>query len=338
MSYHDALNYLAQKTTVIELYDQFGGRLAVCPEWNGRILTSTCDGLKGDSFGFANVQAMDTDQFEDIGGEDRWTISPLIHSFAVESIKEKKAVLERTLSMSDANGVPVEFHLSRTISLLNRQKIGTLFSDSLAESLEQENVSVVCFRTENRVRAKEKAWIASRQRGMFNASPNRCIIISTPPKDDFDAEPFPAEIDYLGGSPHNRIRHLPQALLIRADGNGRCRVTIPFSQSPPILGALELRVGTLTLWTFDVSGDSDDDSDDDIVRIYNSGRFPGSGPDWAAYYEINCFSAAQKLLPEQSLTYCQGTLHLNADKATLRTIIHAIFDVSLEDISRKMLR
>ena len=218
--------------------------------------------------------------------------------------------------------------------MLNRQKIGTLFGDFLAESLEQENVSVVCFHTENTVRAKETAWVASRQRGMFNASPHRCIIVSTPPEDDFEPEPFPVDIDYLGGSPHSRIRYLPQALLIRADGDGRCRATIPFSHSPPILGALELRLGTLTLWTFDLP----EDSGDDIVRIYNSGRSHGRTLDWATYYEINCFSAAQKLQTEQPLTYCQGTLHLHADKETLRTIIWQIFDVSLDDISRKILR
>jgi hypothetical protein len=173
---------------------------------------------------------------------------------------------------------------------------------------------------------------------MFNASPNRCIIVSTPPEDDFEPEPFPADIDYLGSSPHSRIRHLPQALLIRADGHGLCQVTIPFSHSPPILGALELRSGTLTLWTFDLSGDSDEDSNGDIVRIYNSGRPHGSVLDWATYYEINCFSAAQKLQPKQTLTFCQGTLHLNADNETLRTIIRKIFDVSLEDVSKKMLR
>ena len=334
MSYHDVLNYLTQKTSVIELYDQLGGRVAVCPEWNGRILTSTCEGLEGDSFGFANVRVMDTDQFEDFGGEDQWTISPLIHSFTVESIKENKAVLQRTLSMTDANGTPVEFHLSRTISLLNRQKIGTLFGDSITESLEQENASVVCFRTENTVWTKEKAWVASRQRGMFNASPHQCIIVLTPPEDDSESEPFPVDIDYMGGSPHNRIRHLPQALLIRADGHGRCRVTIPFSQSPPIFGAVELRFGTLTLWTFDLP----DTSDEDVVRIYNSGRSHGSALDWATYYEMNCFAAAQQLQPEQPLTYCQGTLHLNADNQTFGNIVQKIFDVSLEDISRKMLR
>ncbi|MDR0326952.1 MAG: hypothetical protein LBI05_01510 [Planctomycetaceae bacterium] len=337
MSYHDAINYLAQKTSVIELYDQLGGRVAVCPEWNGRVLTSTDGGLEGDSFGFVNVQAIDTDHYEDFGGEDLWTISPLIHSFSVESIKENKAVLQRTLPMTDANGTHVEFHLTRSISMLNKRKIETFFDETVAESLEQENVSVVGFRSENAVWSQEKAWVASRLRGMFNASPHMVIIVATPPEDDFALEPppetFPAEIDYLGGSPHGRIRHLPQALLIRADGQGRCQTTMPCN-AVPMVGAVERRSGTLTLWTFDLPGDSDED----VTRIYNSGRTHPDEQEIAAYYEVNCFSATKKLHPEQSFTYSQCTLHINADNPTLDHLVRHLFSVSMEEISRKMFR
>jgi hypothetical protein len=337
MSYHDAINYLAQKTSVIELYDQLGGRVAVCPEWNGRVLTSTDGGLEGDSFGFVNVQAIDTDRYEDFGGEDQWTISPFIHSFSVESIKENKAVLQRTLSMTDANGNHVEFHLTRSISMLSKRRIGSIFGETVAESLEQENVSVVGFRSENAVRSQEKAWVASRLRGMFNASPHTVVIVATPPEDDFASEPSPetfsVDIDYLGGSPHGRIRHLPQALLIRADGQGRCQTTIP-CDVVPMVGAVERRSGTLTLWTFDLPGESDED----VARIYNSGRTHPDEQEIAAYYEMNCFSAAQKLLPEQSFTFGQCTLHINADNQTLDHLVRHLFLVSMEEISRKMFR
>ena len=327
MSYQDALNYLAQKTSVVELYDQLGGRVAVSPEWNGRVLTSTCDGLKGNSFGCVNARAIDAERYEYFGGEDHWTISPLTHPFAIESIRESKAVLQRALQTTDALGKKIELKLSRSISLLNRQKIGVWFGDDVTDALEQENVSVVAFRTENTVQSHEHAHIASRQRGMFNASPHAFVIISTSPQ-RFDAAPLPMDIDYLGGAPHRRIRHISQALLVRADGLGRCQVTMPYSASPSILGAVDLRQGTLSLWTFDLPGDSEED----IVRIYNSGFTQAYGLDWAAQYEVNCFSAARKLLPTESLVYCQHTLHLAADDSTLGDLVHQLFDVSLEEI------
>ena len=333
MSYHDALNFLVQKTSVIELYDELGGRVAVCPEWNGRVMTSTCGGLGGDSFGFINVQAIDTDDYEDFGGEDQWTLSPLVYSFAIESIKTHHAVLQRTLRMADANGTPVEFQLTREIILLRRFQAGAMFDDAVVDALEQSDVSVVGFYSANTVRALDKACIACRQRGMYNATPRTAVIVPAPPK-SFMSEPFSVDVDYLGGAPHGRIRYLSKTLLIRADGQRRCQVTMPFASAPPIFGALERQSGTLTLWTFDVPDDFP--SKDDVVRIYNPGRFRGSEIDWTAYYEINCFSAARKLEPDIPLTTSQCTLHINADNAVLDDLIRLIFGVSLGDISRKM--
>ena len=332
MPYHDALNYLVQKTSVIELYDQFGGRIAVCPEWNGRVMTSTCDGLKGDSFGCIKVQAIDAELFENFGGEDHWTLSPTIHSFTIETLKEQKVILQRTLRMTDANGVSGEFHLSRSVFLLNRRNIRDLFGDAVADSLEREDVSAVSFRTENTARSQKQAWVASRLRGMFNASPTTAILLTTPPE-NFETGRSSVIVDYLGGSPHSRIRYLPQTMLMRADGQKQCQVTLPFPDAPPIIGAIELRLGALTLWTFDLPNVSEDD----VVRIYNANRPPTEGLDWATYYEINCFSAAQRLFSENSLTYCQSILHLNANNAVLDDLVRQIFDVSLEDISQKML-
>ena len=332
MSYSDALNYLAQKTPVVELYDQLGGRLAVCPEWNGRVLTSTCDGLKGYSFGCVNVSAVEAARFEDFGGEDQWTISPLVYPFTVASIHEKKAVLQQTLRMTDARGKPVEFNLTRSVTLLNRQRLGNWFGDAVAEALEQEEVSFIGFRTENTVRSQEKAHIASWQRGMFNASPHAFIVVSTPPRvfvpNDLEYEPFPVEVSYLGGSPHGRLRHFPQALLLRADGYGRCQAVIPYSAAPPILGVVELRFGTLTLCTFDLPGENN--ADEDIIRIYNSGGTHTGQLDWTRHYELNCFSATQRLQPEESLVYCKHTLHLVADKHILDNLVQQIFDIPLE--------
>ena len=333
MSYHDALNYLIQKTSVVELYDQLGGRVAVCPDWNGRVLTSTNGGLEGDSFGYINVQAIDTDCYEDFGGEDQWTLSPLIYTYSIESIKANHTILQRTHQMADANGTPVEFHLTRTISLLSRYQAGAMFADALADALEQNDVSVVCFHTENTVRLQERAYVACRQRGMFNASPSTAVIVSEPPV-SFTPEPFSADIDYLGGAPHGRVRHLPKTLLIRADGHGRCQVTIPFATAPPIFGAIERWSGTLTLWTYDLPNGSEEN---DMIRMYNPGHSHGNELDWATYYEMNCFSAVREVVPECPLTYSQCTLHINADNALLDELIQQIFGVSLQEIAKKML-
>jgi hypothetical protein len=75
---------------VIELCNQLGGRVAICPDWHGRVMTSSCDGLDGYSFGLVNVRAIDKSEdtdnevlsndlgkfFEFYGGEDQLYLSP----------------------------------------------------------------------------------------------------------------------------------------------------------------------------------------------------------------------------------------------------------------------
>jgi len=343
MSYHDALNFLVQKTSVIELYDQFGGRVAVCPDWNGRVMTSTCGGLEGDSFGFINIRAIGADNYDDFGGEDQWRLSPLIYSYGIESLKADHVILRRFLRMADANGVSVEFNLTREISLLNRYRAGMIFGEAVAEVLGQSDVSHVGFFTEGTIQTQERACVASRQRGMFNASPRTAVIVPAPvsfaPMSftpmNVAPEPFTVDVDYLGGAPHGRIRYLSKTMLIRADGQRQCQVTIPFATTPQIFGAIERRSGTLTLWTFDVP--DHDPIENDMIRIYNPGRLQDDQSDWTTYYEMNCFSAARTLEPEHPLTSSQCILHLNADNAVLDSLIRQIFGISLEGISRKML-
>ena len=44
MSYREAKEFLDQHTGVVELSDGGGARVAVCPGWQGRVMTSTCGG------------------------------------------------------------------------------------------------------------------------------------------------------------------------------------------------------------------------------------------------------------------------------------------------------
>lgn len=85
MSYQNGLNFLESKTKVLELSNDFGARIAVCPFWNGRVMTSTCNGLGGDSYGLIDVRGIEnivdnandnTNRTFPCGGENQFTLSP----------------------------------------------------------------------------------------------------------------------------------------------------------------------------------------------------------------------------------------------------------------------
>lgn len=79
-SYQDDVRLLAQHTNVLEFDDGNGAHVAVCPQWQGRVMTSTCDGPLGASFGWINrdfiAAGKSSKEFNNYGGEDRFWISP----------------------------------------------------------------------------------------------------------------------------------------------------------------------------------------------------------------------------------------------------------------------
>ena len=79
MTYRQAKEFLAKHTKVVELTDG-AARVLICPEYQGRVMTSTCSGEDGASLGWINRRFIEegkpSRQFNNYGGEDRIWLSP----------------------------------------------------------------------------------------------------------------------------------------------------------------------------------------------------------------------------------------------------------------------
>src|SRR5689334_11129513 len=53
-SYGAVRDFLVNHTNVVELTGEHGERVAICPEYQGRVMTSTCGDLQGRSLGWVN--------------------------------------------------------------------------------------------------------------------------------------------------------------------------------------------------------------------------------------------------------------------------------------------
>src|SRR3972149_6227009 len=80
MSYPEGRDLIVRHARVVELGDGEGALVAICPEWQGRVMTSTCGGEDGPSFGFVNrafIEAGKLDpRLNNYGAEDRMWLSP----------------------------------------------------------------------------------------------------------------------------------------------------------------------------------------------------------------------------------------------------------------------
>ena len=76
-TFADAVAFLKKHTTVVVLKDAAtGARVAVCPDLQGRVMTSTSGGDAGPSFGWINRELLASGRkdphFNAYGGEDRF--------------------------------------------------------------------------------------------------------------------------------------------------------------------------------------------------------------------------------------------------------------------------
>jgi hypothetical protein len=79
-TYEQDLKFLAAHTDVLELKDDRGARVVICPQFQGRVMTSSADGSAGRSFGWINREFIASGAkdviFNNYGGEHRFWLSP----------------------------------------------------------------------------------------------------------------------------------------------------------------------------------------------------------------------------------------------------------------------
>ena len=79
-TYGDAFNFLVAHTKVVQLTGENGERVAICPEYQGRVMTSSTKDLEGTSHGWINreyIKRGSVDKhFNNYGGEDRLWLAP----------------------------------------------------------------------------------------------------------------------------------------------------------------------------------------------------------------------------------------------------------------------
>ncbi len=173
MSYHEATELLSKHTGVVELTDG-DARVAVCPEYQGRVMTSTCGGPDGPSFGFVNrrfIEAGKCDpRFNNYGGEDRLWLSPEGGQFSlwfkpgaeqnldnwytppalnegawkvVSGSDGKSCRMTTTMKFQNASAADFKLDVAREVRLLGTDDLKNLFGTSVADTLGLDSVKMV---------------------------------------------------------------------------------------------------------------------------------------------------------------------------------------------------
>jgi hypothetical protein len=291
MSYRAVTEFLRRHTHVVELTDDRGVRIAVCPQWQGRVMTSTCGGPEGPSFGFVNRPFIETGtpdpRFSNYGGEDRLWLAPEGGQFSlwfqpgVEQTPEnwftppalsrgawevtsrphdRDCVMDTQMAFQNASASEFELDVARRVRLLGAEDFRRFFGESAAETLGKSGAKMVAYETVNQITNQGAPWTKQQGLvsiwilGMFSAGPQTAVIMPYKPGPEARLGPV-VRSDYFGPIPPERLKLTPQAVLFKADGGYRAKIGTSQRRARNVLGSIDFAGAVLTLVQFTMPAD-----------------------------------------------------------------------------------
>ena len=291
MTYGQARDFLVKYTKVIELTNEDGGRVAICPEYQGRVMTSTCEGFDGQSLGWINRAFIERGEnnthFNNYGGEDRFWLAPEGGQYSLWFAPGAKQTLANWLTPSDLNegafqvtsddkspfyGLARKMHLSnatgtqftvdvsREIHILSALNFGELFGQEAKSAVTAGALKLVGFKSVNTITnrgapmTKEKGLFSIWSLGMFPPGPRTKIIIPYKPGSEPEMGPV-VKSDYFGDVPASRLRVTDDAIWFTGDGQFRSKIGVSQHRVKPVAGSIDPDAGILTLVHFTMPDD-----------------------------------------------------------------------------------
>jgi hypothetical protein len=292
-NYREVKEFLDKHTQLLELANAQGARLLVAPEYQGRLMTSTCDGPEGRSFGFINYDRIESGaedkHFNNFGGEDRFWLSPEGGPFAlwfapgvnpqtlpnwytppafnegtwkVLSPPGDAAIrLQRPMKLSNASKTEFDVEINRTIKMLSDDELRKCFG-AAAKKMLAPGVKMVAYESINEMinrgkpMTKAGGLISIWTLGQNNAGPETVILVPYNPGPE-SALGRIVKTDYFGEIPPERLKVIPAAILFRADAGYRAEIGVSQKRAKNILGSIDFLHQVLTLVQINLPKDPD---------------------------------------------------------------------------------
>lgn len=356
----------------LELTGEKGmSRIMIIPQYQGRVMTSTAEGLEGPGFGWINYDFIKSGktspQFNPVGGEERfwvgpeggpnswyfrkgaeqvysnWKVPAAIDTERWEAVSEnsKSVVFEKILRLENASGNAFDIGVKRSVELLDRTDAARTLGTSVPDG-----VKCVAYRTVNELKndgmeewsedtGMPSVWLL----GMFNPTPTTVVFI--PYDTDYDGRKVNDE--YFGKIPSDRLISDNGVLYFKIDGKCRSKLGLPDGSAKDVCGSYDYAKGILTIIKYTLPegnslyvngqwGPQADPYAGDVINAYNDGP-TDDGTVMGPFYEMETSSPAAALKPGETLSHVQTTMHFSGTEDDLETIVRDVFGTSLKKVS-----
>ena len=374
MNFGDDVEFLKEHTNVVVLKDPSEmAQVAVVPEYQGRVMTSTTGGEKGMSYGWINYDLIESGNIlqymNPYGGEDRFWLGPeggqysiffkngspfdLEHWFTPKPIdtepfelissSDDEAVFQKRMTVENYSETIFELNVDRSIRLLNPDQVSNLLQVSIPE-----NVRLVGFASENKItNAGTNAWkeenglLSIWILGMFKPSKETTVMI---PFKNNNANETIVNDAYFGRVPEDRLKISNNIVYFSGDGEYRSKIGLPPERAEEYLASYDAVNQVLTIVHYNKPANEnryvnstweiqENPYQGDVVNSYNDGPPEPGATPLGPFYELETSSPAAALAPGESITHIHRTIHLSGDVDDLNEISRQLFDVSLEQVN-----
>ncbi len=276
--FKDDVSFLRQHTKVILLSTRDKlAQLAINPDLQGRIMTSTAAGEEGLSFGWINRGLIASGEnnlhINAFGGEDRFWLGPEGGQFSIFFKSGAAFDLEHWFTPPPINEGAYEIvsrsedavRFRKQIHLVNYSRAEfDLEVDRLVRLLDEKEVSslgvsvpagarMVAFQSDNKITntgvrtwTKETGLLSIWILGMFNPSPETTVVIPFSPGPESELGPIVNDA-YFGKVPADRLVIKAGVMFFKADGLSRGKIGISPSRAKAILGSYDAANRVLTI-------------------------------------------------------------------------------------------
>ncbi|UCG46524.1 MAG: hypothetical protein JSU94_13580 [Phycisphaerales bacterium] len=359
-TFGDDIIFLKKHTEVILLSDTTGNSLvAVSPQMQGRVLTSTAEAMRGLSFGWINRQLIASGKIAPhinvFGGEDRFWLGPEGGQFSIFFEKGVPFDLEHWFTPAPIDTEPFDLvsksgntaRFRKDMQLKNySDAVFSLRVDREVRVLEKpdavralgvtppQTVKMVAFESTNRItNTGENAWrketgvLSIWILGMFNPSPKTTIVIPFQPGPEERLGPIVNDA-YFGKVPADRLLISDDVMFFSGDGQYRSKIGLSPQRAKPVAGSYDAVNKVLTI----VQYNKPDDVTDYVNSMWELQDHPYKGDVVNSYNDGPPEPGAKPLGPFYELETSSPAAAL--DKGRTLTHVHRTYHLqgSKEDL------
>lgn len=361
------LDFLKQHQNVITLKENSGkSQLIVLPGYQGRVMTSTSNGLEGNSYGWINYDLIASKKIEKhinvFGGEDRFWIGPEGGQYAIFFKKDTEFTFDNwftpkeidteaydVVSKSDHHvafnkkmhlvnyqDYAFDIEVNREVTIFNKEQIEQELNLELDDSVE-----FVGYQSDNElVNTGDQAWskdtglLSVWILGMYMPSENTTVIL--PYKDS-----LALNTSYFGTIPSGRLTTTDKHMMYKGNGTARFKLGLPPKNIMPYVGSYDADKQMLTIIGYTFKEDTtyvnsvwrkqNNPYAGDVINSYNDGPLD-HGDQLGPFYELESSSSTKELNPKESIKHIHKTYHFEGGFEALNKISKKLLEKDLNEL------